>query len=188
MSLEKVIAEAMEVAARRIIPVLITEGMVTSVDRGKATCSVDREGLPELLNVRLGAITEPGKDVITIYPSVGSVVLCALVGNQPTDSVVLFANNIEELAGEIKGIKLSWSKNGIVINDGNNGGLAITPELKNQLDKNTRRVDKIIDILRAQVTSCSLHPNPAWSSLITPVLDALQKEDYSAIEDKKVTH
>lgn len=188
MSLEKVIADAMESAAKRIIPVLITEGVVTSVDRVKATCNVDREGLPELLSVRLNSITEPGNDLITIYPSVGSVVLCALVNNQATDAVVLSANNIEELSGEIKGIKLSWTKDGIIINDGGNGGMTITPELKKQLDINTARVDKILNILKSQIASCSLQPNPAWPGIITPVIEAMQKENYEGIENSKVKH
>lgn len=188
MSLEKTIADAMESAAKRIIPVLITEGLVKSVDRAKGTCNVEREGLPDLLNVRLNSITEPGQDVITIYPSVGSDVLCALVNNQPTDSVVISANDIEELAGEIKGMKLSWTKDGIVINGGDNGGMTITPELKKQLDKNTRRIDKIIEVLQGQIASCSLQPNPGWPAIITPVLSSLQKEDYSQIEDTKVKH
>lgn len=188
MSLEKVIVDAIEAAAKRIIPVLITEGIVKSVDRQKGTCNVEREGLPELFNVRLNSITEPGSDVITIYPAEGSRVLCALVSNQQTDAVVISANDIEELAGEIKGMKLSWTKNGILINDGKNGGLTITPELKKQLDKNTKRLDKVIEILKAQITSCSLQPNPAWSGIITPILEALSKEDYSDIENEKVKH
>lgn len=188
MSLEKIIADAMESAAKRIIPVLITEGLVTSVDRTKGTCNVEREGLPELLNVRLNSITEPGHDLITIYPSVGSDVLCALVNNQPTDAVVISANDIEELAAEIGGIKLSWTKDGIKINDGSNGGMTITPELKKQLDKNTARIDKIIEILKSAISGCALHPNPSWSTIITPLLASMQKEDYSNIEDKKVTH
>lgn len=188
MSLEKLIADAMESAAKRIIPVVITEGIVSSVNREDGTCNVTRDGLPELLNVRLNAVTEPGKDVLTIYPQKGSKVLCALVWNQHTEAVLLSSTDIEEVAGEIKGMKLSWTKDGIVINDGGNGGLTITPELKKQLDKNTARIDKIISILRNQVVSCTLQPNPSWPGIINPLLDVLQKEDYSGIENKKVKH
>jgi hypothetical protein len=188
MSLEKTIAAAIEKAAKRTIPVLITEGIVSVVDRAKRTCNVTREGLPELLNVRLNSISEPGKNVITIYPKKGSAVLCALVENQQTDCVVISANKIEELAGEISGLKLSWTRDGIIINDGNNGGLTITPELRKQLDRNSARIDNVIEILKTSITSVSLQPNPAWVGIVTPLLEALQKEDYSGIENKKVKH
>lgn len=188
MSLEKIIAAAIEKAAKRTIPVLITEGTVTSVDRAKLTCNVTRESLPELLSVRLNSISDPGKNVITIFPKKGSTVLCALVGNQQTDCVVISANEIEELAGEISGMKLSWTKDGIIINEGNNGGLTITPELRKQLDRNSARIDKVIEILKTSITSVSLQPNPAWVGIITPQLEALPKENYSDIENKKVKH
>lgn len=188
MSLEKAITDAIERGARKAIPMLITEGVVLDVDRVKATCTVSREGLPDLFNVRLNSVTSPGDDVVTIFPNKGSKVLCALIDNKATEALVISANDIEEVAGEIKGITLSWTKDGIVINGGELGGMCITPELVQQLKKNTARIDKIMEVLRGTITSSSLQPNPGWPAIITPLLAGLQTEDYSGIENKKVKH
>jgi hypothetical protein len=188
MSFEKVVADVLIQAQKKGRMLTITEGVVESVDREGCTCNLSREGLPELLNVRLSSITSPGDNIIVIYPRKGSSAICAMVNNTPTDYAVISVSDVEELSGNIDGMKLSWTKDGITINDGGNGGLTITPELKKQLQRNTARIDMIISILKNQITSVSLQPNPAWAGIVTPLFEALQKEDYSSIENKRVKH
>ena len=188
MSLEKAIADTIERAVRMATPGMITEGVVTAVDREASTCTVGRDGLPNLLGVRLNSVTSPGDDVFTIYPANGSKVLCAIIDNKVTEAIVISANDIQEVSGNIKGLKLSWTKDGIVMNGGGLGGMCITPELVKQLKLNTARIDSIIDILKNTITACSLQPNPGWQAIITPLLAGLQKEDYSGVENNKVKH
>ena len=188
MSLEKTIADLLIESQKKARMITVAEGVVESVDRESCTCNLSREGLPELLNVRLSSITSPGENIIVIYPKKGATVVCAMVNNTLTDYAVISVSEVEELSGNIDGMKLSWTKDGITINDGSNGGLTITPELKKQLEKNTARIDMIIAILKNQITSVSLQPNPGWVGIVTPLFEALQKEDYSGIENKKVKH
>ncbi|MBS2100712.1 hypothetical protein [Carboxylicivirga linearis] len=117
MSLESVIQDTIEKAAKAIIPVLVTEGTVTKVDKTTNTCRVERDELPELFNVRLNAITTPGSDVVTIYPNVGSKVLVLFVENNQTDGYILSVTDIEE----------------VIINGGQNGGIAISQKLIDEL-------------------------------------------------------
>lgn len=117
MSLESVMREAIEKAARTIIPVMVTEGTVTKVDKEAKTCDVERDDLPELFKVRLNAITTPGDDVVTIYPKAGSKVLVLLIENNKTDGYLLTATDIDE----------------IIINGGQNGGIAISQKVIDEL-------------------------------------------------------
>lgn len=188
MSLEKALADLLIEAQKKGRMITIAEGVVEQVDRQNCTCTLSREGLPELINVRLSSITSPGENVIVIYPKKGATAVCAMVNNTPTDYAVISVSEVEELSGNIEGMKLSWTKDSIKINDGKNGGLVMTPVLKQQLDLNAARIDKVIEILKTQITSVSLQPNPAWPGIITTQLEALKREDYSGIENEKVKH
>lgn len=101
METEATFEKAVEGIVRKNIPLFLTEGEVTSVNKENNTCNVDRGDLPELLDVRLNSILESGDNVVTIYPQKGSKVLCILVENSLTDAYVLAANNIEEIKGMI---------------------------------------------------------------------------------------
>lgn len=188
MSLEGVILQAMRKAAERMVPVLVTEGTVIAVDKLKRICDVSREMLPELFDVRLNTVLEAGNDLLTIYPKKGSKVLCILVENQPTDTFVLSATDIEEISGQIGEMKFTWTKDGIIFNDGKLGGLTNTPELKKQLDFNTSRVDMIINAIKNGIIVAGDGGASFKSSMITTLSTIVSKEDYSNIEDKNVKH
>jgi hypothetical protein len=172
MESEITFEKAVEGIVKRNIPLFLTEGKVTSVDKVNNTCDVDRGDLPELLAVRLNSVLEAGENVVTIYPQKDSKVLCILVENSLTDAYVLDANNIEE----------------IVINGGKNGGFTITPELVKQLDKLTARVDGIIDALKQGQTTAQDGGAVYKASVIALLEQINQKEDFSNIENEKVKH
>ncbi|GAF05600.1 hypothetical protein [Saccharicrinis fermentans] len=119
MSLESVIQAATEKVAEKVIPVMVTEGTVTKVDRDANTCNVEREDLPDLFEVRLNAITSPGQNVVSIYPNLGSRVLVVLVENNKTDAYVITATDIDE----------------IIINGGVNGGIAISQKVIDEIQE-----------------------------------------------------
>lgn len=120
MSAESEFEKAVEKIVRKNIPLFLTEGEVTSVDKDTNTCNVDRGDLPELLDVRLESILEAGDDVVTIYPQEGSKVLCVLVENSPTDAYVLAANKIEEIKGKIDTTEFLINADGFKIQRGEN--------------------------------------------------------------------
>jgi hypothetical protein len=111
---------AVEIIVRKNIPLLLTEGVVSAVDKDTNTCNVDRGDLPELLNVRLDAILKAGDNKITIYPERGSKVLCILVENNPTDAYILAANDIEEIKVKIDTSEFIINKDGFLIQRGDN--------------------------------------------------------------------
>lgn len=139
MSGESAFEKAVEKIVRKNIPLILTEGEVTSVDKQANTCDVDRGDLPELLDVRLNSILEAGDDVVTIYPQEGSKVLCILIENNVTDAYVLAANKIEEIKGLINTTEFLINAEGFMIQRGDNN-------LKSLLNDFIAEVQKIIVI------------------------------------------
>lgn len=72
--------------------------------------------------------------------------------------------------------------------DGNNfGGLTKTPELKNQLDVMSTRIDTIISALTNSQT-VPQDGGAAYKAQISAAISNLPKEDFSQIESNKVYH
>ncbi len=172
MSLESVIQETIEKAAAAIIPVMVTEGEVTKVDKVKNTCHVKREGLPQLFDVRLNAIVSPGTNVVSIYPKEGSRVLVVLVENNKTDGYVLTATDIDE----------------VIINGGENGGIAISQAVIDEIQAIKDDLNDIKTVFKTWVTA----PNDGGASLKTAAATwfaaQLPDVDPSAIINTKVKH
>jgi len=70
-----------------------------------------------------------------------------------------------------------------VVGDGDQP-IPLGSELKSQLEKLSKRVDGVVDILKNNVPSAALHPNPAWPTIINPIVAALQKESFSNINSE----
>lgn len=188
MKLEEVIASAIRKAVVAAIPVVVTEGTVSSVDHERRTCNVEREHKAELFDVRLNAFLDSGSNVVTIYPKVKSKVLCILIENDKTDAFILSATDIEEVSGEIDGVKVTWTKEGIVFNDGQLGGMVKPAVLKAELDKLTARVDGIINAIKSGVPVAQDGGLALQQTVVAALNTLTDKEDFSAIENEKVKH
>lgn len=162
MSLESLLQEAIEKTAEAIIPVMVTEGKVTKVDKEANTCNVEREDLPELFKVRLNAITSPGTNIVSIYPKVGSRVLVVLVENNKTDAYVLTATDIEE----------------IIINGGTNGGII-------KIENQTQKLNKLVTELTTELTKVATGITGAGGAYTPGALSQFDKADY---ENEKIKH
>lgn len=154
------------------VPTIVIVGEVVSVDEDKRSCTVkDTDTELELYDVKLQGslgLTEG----LLITPKVGSKVLVSLIGNEERNLFIVQYSEVEKI--ELKGSEF--------------GGLIKIEELKKELNKNTARIDAIIDILKNTIPSCSLYPNGAWAGIIAPLVATLQKESYTDIENKEVTH
>lgn len=162
MSLESVVQEAIERTAKAIIPVMVTEGTVVSVDKQKNTCKVEREDLPELFNVRLNAIETPGNEVFTIYPKQGSNVLVILIENDRTDGFIISATDIEES----------------IFNGGSNGGLI-------KITEQTTKLNTLVNELTAELTKIATAITSAGGAYTPGTLSQFSKADF---ENEKVKH
>jgi hypothetical protein len=172
MSLTSVMQEAIEKAAQGIIPVLVTEGTVTKVDKQANTCHVEREDMPELFNVRLNAITTPGDDVVVIYPTVGSRVLVLLVENNKTDGYVLTATDIDE----------------VIINGGQNGGIAISQKLIDEIKELKDDLNNLKTLFNSWVPGNGDGGAALKTVLTTWISSLLPDPDPGVIINPKVKH
>jgi len=96
----------------------IVDGKVTAVDKDAKTCTVkvDEREIPK---VRINSILEAGTNVIDVFPSVGSKVVCGVVEGNPMDMYVIDTNDIDE----------------IIINGGENGGLIKVSEIVDKINR-----------------------------------------------------
>ncbi len=174
MSAKTPFASAVLQVVNKYMPVLLTEGKVTSVDKEKMTCEVEREGMADLTGVRLNAILECGTGTITIFPAVQSTVIVGVIENNPADAFVISTSTIDN----------------IVINGGENGGLANVPELKTQLEKLSARVDGIIDAINSSTVIATPQDGGTglWGLFQKQIATISEKESFDRIEDEKVTH
>ncbi len=133
----------------------------------KTMRAVDNAGL-EFFNVSLGL------GAICVKPKKGSRCIIGVLEGQGTATFLLNAEAIEL----------------VEYNGGQNGGLTITPELVTQLGKMTSRIDGIIQALNnAMPATGAPDSGAALIASIKTSLQAIQhKEDFSKIEDTKITH
>lgn len=89
---------------------ITTVGIVKEV-KG-LSCVVEREGLPELLDVRLQAINKDFVSFFLIVPKVGSEVLCLEVENQPAETVIIKYTEIERIEVKVGGAEWTISNSG----------------------------------------------------------------------------
>lgn len=173
MSLESTIERLIKTIARKALLMQITEGVVTAVDKNANTCDVERDDLPALFKVRLNSILDAGSAVITVYPSVGSKVLCAIIENNPTDAYVIGTNGIDE----------------IIINGGENGGLTKTPLLVQELKKTNELLNSILGVLNGTVIT---EPGNGYASALQAALKAAlagkELGNFDEIENEKIKH
>lgn len=80
-------------------------GVVTEI-KGD-TCTVEREGLPPLLDVRLQAVSGDFKSKFLVTPKIGSAVVCLSVDNQQAESCVVQCTEIEKIEIQTEGATLN---------------------------------------------------------------------------------
>ena len=137
-----------------------------SVDwENKTMTATDEDDLP-YYDVLLGV------GMMAVKPVKGTECLIAILEGNEATAFLLYANEAEL----------------IEFNQGLNGGLANTPELKTQLEKLTARVDGIIDAIKNGVPGASDGGAALLTSIKTGLASITDKEDFSEIEDSKITH
>lgn len=82
----------------------ITSGIATEITQ--TTCRVQREGMPDLLDVRLDAIDDELESQFTIYPVTGSNVVVGILNNLATEAVVLRCSEVENIKIKCQGVDL----------------------------------------------------------------------------------
>ncbi|MBN2669990.1 MAG: hypothetical protein JXR60_12285 [Bacteroidales bacterium] len=93
----------------------ITIGTVTSVNSN--VCDVDRNNLPELVDVRLNAVQDELESSLTIVPKIGSYVLCGIIEGKEEEAFVISTSEIEKIIIQFKGgdEKFEFSQAGLSV-------------------------------------------------------------------------
>jgi hypothetical protein len=89
---------------------LIMTGMAKEVT--DTSCTVSREGLPDLLEVRLNAIDDDLQSFATIVPKEGSEVLVGIVEGQKAEAVVISCSEVEKVIWKCGDTQLLFDKDG----------------------------------------------------------------------------
>lgn len=92
-------------------------------------CDIEREDAPMLLDCRLNAIDDDLQSFVTVYPKENSNVIVGIIENLKTEAVVLRCSEVERIRLKIGEQTLLIDENGLIINDGNWGGLIKIQEL-----------------------------------------------------------
>lgn len=153
----------------------VSVGTVKEVNEGEGTCLVEREGMPELHDVRLNAVIDEGiTDKFTVIPAVGSYVLVLILG-EATEGLVLATSKIDKVAIRTGNITVGVSSQGIVMNGGKLGGMIDIAKL----------TDKINGLVTAFNNHSHVVTTGGTANPVTSKASALSKGDY---EDEKVKH
>jgi len=152
-----------------MVPFQTVWGTVTAVDWEAKECTVEVDGV-EWHEVLLSI---DGGEWDVKKPKVGTPCLVGTVQNQEGQGLLLFAKEYEE-----------WLLNGDA-----NGGIAIAPELKAQLDKNNLLLNSILTVLNgAPVTEPGNGAPSALQLALKSAVAGKQVGDFSKIESKTIKH
>lgn len=75
-----------------------------AADITETTCTVKREGSPDLTGVRLDAIDDTIENQVTIYPKEGSHVVVGIMDGLKTEAVVLKCSEVESMRIKCGGV------------------------------------------------------------------------------------
>lgn len=137
--------QAFELMVRKIMKQLggigtgcrVCIGTVKEVDEKERTCVVERDGSPELNEVRLNAVIDEGvTDCFTVIPSVGSFVQVLLLDE--TEGLVVATSKIAKVMAKTGDVTMEVSAQGIVMNGGKLGGVI-------DIAKLTEKVNGLVD-------------------------------------------
>lgn len=144
----------------------VLSGKVLEVDTESRICNIDIDG-----TTLTGVLLQPLIDNTTgiaVFPKVGATAI-SLYNAEYDGWILLQASDIDHIDISVGDTSLSVSTNGIVINNGNNGGLVN------------------INAFNAVVTDIGVIA-AALSSLGRPITTTSTALDKSTIEDTKVQH
>ncbi|ROH98280.1 hypothetical protein EGI16_21625 [Chryseobacterium sp. G0240] len=95
--------------SEKALPVNRSTSIGTVTEITGVTCTVEREDLPPLYDVRLNAIDKNFDDCILIYPAIGSEVLCLVVENEPAETAIVKYTKIDKVLITLGGARFEMS-------------------------------------------------------------------------------
>lgn len=184
--------------AKGFVPLQVFPAVVKSVDKTARTCTVRVNDNVDIEDVRLYAVVDDKLKGFCMIPAKDSTVLVGRIANSNELYVTTFSV-IDEIIGTIGSkdeMKVSVSTDGIVFNDGNNGGLiniATLTEKINDLIKafndHTHTIASISTTVTGTLSAGAVSGSGTASNVSVPApkskASELNKDDY---EDTKIKH
>lgn len=131
----EIMSQIIEANNKKVEKMIITSGVVKHLE--ETTCNVSREGMPDLLGVRLhSAVQSPGH-FIRITPKEGSTVLCGIIENDISEAVMLSYGDIEKITIKIEGAEFQIHQGKFTIK---NQGADLKEILSNSFDRLTQAI------------------------------------------------
>lgn len=171
------------------VPVQVVPGRVLSVDEDKLTCIVKPIGGDPEIKARLKSAVDEKEGYFLLIPEVDSSVLVGLINNDETKSFVLSFGQLSKLHVLIGSQRLVMNSEGWVFNEGNNGGLTITPKLVQELEKTNQLIQAILTVING--ASIPEPGNGSPSALQVALKSAIVGKslgNYSSIENDEIKH
>ena len=163
----------------------VLQGIVKNIDLTRNTCTVTVLEM-DYPNCQFQALTSMTVGILLV-PSLNSTVIINF-----TDNGKIFIEQtsvIDKFLCKINNTIFQIADGLTQFNDGSNGGLTNTPELKTQLNKLTSRVDGIISAINnAKPAPGDMSGAGVLSTMQIGLQLILNKEDFSNIEDTKIKH
>lgn len=142
---------------------------VISVDSSDKLCTVEVVDGAEIEGVRLQQLA--GDNGLLMIPSIDSMVIISY-----TDKTTAYVSMFSYI-------------DSVVFQGGNNGGLTITPELVNNLDKNNDIIQGMLNIINGPPIPEPGNGAPsAFQTALAGALAGLAVGDFSAIENVNFKH
>lgn len=174
---------------KRLVQAFLIEGIVTEIDKDNKTCDVQPLiGEAPYQDVRLLPLSGSGSVGFLIYPKKDSNVVLIkkdateffLLSCQEIESIELFVGNEFKLEVTNDG---NWS-----FNDGKNGGLIIIDKLKQEVDKNSAILKKLMTVLATPVNEPGNGAPSVLQQGLNGALKGSQTADLSKITNDKIKH
>ncbi|MDR0829642.1 MAG: hypothetical protein LBN95_05985 [Prevotellaceae bacterium] len=175
----------METIVERL-PMSISVGTVKDVDKGKRTCTVEREERPTLFNVRLNSVISDYTEHFTVFPKPNSYVLVIALGDN-TECFLLATSEVEEISLKIGSQTLKANKDGFVFNSGNNDGLVKIEKLVEKINNVESKINDVINGLNAVIIPLAPSGSYALSTNFAATA-TLPSTTQNELEDTKIKH
>ena len=140
-----------------------------AADVTDTTCTVKREGQPDLLGVRLNAIDDNLETYATTVPKTDSSVLVAIIENIKTEAVVISCSEVEKIIWKCGNAKMEFKNDLIQIevgtakfqiqndqftwNNGTNGGMVKITPLNNNFTTLTNYITALVSAISTALTT-----------------------------------
>jgi hypothetical protein len=159
-----------------------------SVDTAAYTMTVlPSDGSEAIEGVLLNVITNDENGIVLLPQDNSNVIIGSIDG--PGEWSLLKASDLVKVSVILGSSKVTVTDGLIQFNDGSNGGLTITPELKTQLDKTNTLLNHLITVINgAPVDEPGSGAPSALQAALKAVIASDTLGDYSSIEDTTVKH